>query len=100
VACNSAAVGAKSRRGHPEHFLLAATGLVVWIIYLAADKDALAWIAFVALVFVALLGWTMFFGWARQRSQVERRLRTPQPSRPAPSCGSRFRLLRCTGSPQ
>jgi O-antigen/teichoic acid export membrane protein len=54
-----------------SHFLLAAGGLVVWIIYLAADKDVLAWIAFVALAVVALLGWTMFFGWARQRSQVK-----------------------------
>jgi hypothetical protein len=31
-----------------SHFLLAAAGLVVWIIYLIADKDALGWIAFVA----------------------------------------------------
>jgi hypothetical protein len=48
-----------------SHFLLAASGLVIWIVYLAADKDVLAWIAFVALVVVASLGWTMFFGWAR-----------------------------------
>jgi hypothetical protein len=50
-----------------SHFLLAATGLVIWIIYLAADKDALAWIAFGVLVVVALLGWTMFFIWLRRR---------------------------------
>jgi hypothetical protein len=50
-----------------SHFLLAATGLVIWIIYLIADKDALAWIAFVLLAVVALLGWTMFAIWARQR---------------------------------
>jgi hypothetical protein len=50
-----------------SHFLLAATGLVIWIIYLAADKDALAWIAFVILAVVALLGWTMFAIWARRR---------------------------------
>ena len=37
------------------HFLLAAAGLVVWIIYLAADKKALAWTAFALLVPVALL---------------------------------------------
>jgi hypothetical protein len=54
-----------------SHFLLAAGGLVVWIVYLASDKDALAWIAFVALVAVALLGWTMFFGWARQRQHAQ-----------------------------
>jgi hypothetical protein len=31
------------------HFLLAATGLVIWIIYVATDSDALAWIALVIL---------------------------------------------------
>ena len=44
-----------------SHFLLAATGLVIWIIYLAADKDALKWIAFVILAVVALLGWPKFY---------------------------------------
>ena len=50
-----------------SHFLLAATGLVIWIIYLAADKDVLKWIAFVILAVVALLGWTMFAIWWRRR---------------------------------
>jgi hypothetical protein len=50
-----------------SHFLLAAAGLVVWIIYLVADKDALAWIAFVILAVVAVLGWTMFAIWLRRR---------------------------------
>ncbi|SRR5712692_10222326 len=50
-----------------SHFLLAAGGLVLWIIYLVTDTDALTWIAFAALVVVALLGWTMFFIWAKQR---------------------------------
>ncbi|HEY8629793.1 MAG TPA: hypothetical protein VIL73_04505 [Gaiellaceae bacterium] len=50
-----------------SHFLLAAGGLVVWIIYLVADKDALAWIAFAILAVVALLGWTMFAIWLRRR---------------------------------
>ncbi len=45
------------------HFLLAAAGLVVWIVYLAADKKALAWTAFGLLVPVALLGLTMFARW-------------------------------------
>jgi hypothetical protein len=45
------------------HFLLAAAGLVVWIIYLAADKRALAWAAFIILLPVALLGFTMFARW-------------------------------------
>src|SRR5207237_5053439 len=38
-----------------SHFLLAAGGLVVWIIYLISDKDALAWVAFAILAVVALL---------------------------------------------
>jgi hypothetical protein len=50
-----------------SHFGLAATGLVLWIIYLATDSDALAWIAFAALVVVAVLGWTMFAIWLRRR---------------------------------
>lgn len=45
------------------HFLLAAIGLIVWIIYLAAAKAALAWAAFIILLPVALLGFTMFFRW-------------------------------------
>src|SRR5205814_347393 len=50
-----------------SHFLLAATGLVVWIVYLAKDKDVLAWIAFAILAVVAGLGWTMFAIWLRRR---------------------------------
>src|SRR5215210_6388261 len=46
-----------------SHFLLAATGLVLWIIYVATDSDALAWIALVILALVAVLGFTMFFVW-------------------------------------
>jgi hypothetical protein len=49
------------------HFLLAATGLVLWIAYVATDNDALAWIAFAILVVVALLGWTMFAIWYQRR---------------------------------
>lgn len=45
------------------HFLLAAAGLVVWIIYLFADSSALAWTAFVILLPVALLGFVMFARW-------------------------------------
>jgi small-conductance mechanosensitive channel len=50
-----------------SHFLLAAVGLVVWIAYLVADEDALAWIAFAILAVVAVLGWTMFAIWLRRR---------------------------------
>jgi hypothetical protein len=45
------------------HFLLAAAGLIVWIVYVAAHAKALAWAAFVILLPVALLGFTMFFRW-------------------------------------
>jgi len=50
-----------------SHFLLAATGLALWIIYLVDDSSALAWIAFVLLLVVALLGFTMFGIWLRRR---------------------------------
>src|SRR5918911_5475197 len=50
-----------------SHFLLAAAGLVIWIIYLISDKDALTWVALAVLGVVAVLGFTMFFIWARQR---------------------------------
>jgi hypothetical protein len=52
-----------------SHFALAATGLVLWIIFAATDSDALAWIAFAILLVVALLGWTMFAIWWRRRQQ-------------------------------
>jgi hypothetical protein len=50
-----------------SHFALAATGLVLWIIYLINDSDVLAWVAFAILVAVALLGWTMFAIWFQRR---------------------------------
>jgi hypothetical protein len=49
------------------HFALAATGLVLWIIYVATDTEALAWIAFALLAIVAVLGFTMFAIWLQQR---------------------------------
>ncbi|WP_280312699.1 hypothetical protein [Nocardia abscessus] len=45
------------------HFLLAAAGLIVWIVYLVADSTALAWIAFALLVPVAALGFAMLLRW-------------------------------------
>jgi len=54
-----------------SHFLLAAAGLVLWIIYVLTDEDALAWVAFVLLAIVAALGWTMFAVWARQRRRAQ-----------------------------
>ena len=49
------------------HFALAATGLVLWIIYVATDSEALAWISFVLLLVVAALGFTMVAIWQQQR---------------------------------
>jgi hypothetical protein len=51
-----------------SHFLLAATGLVLWIVYLVDDSSAIAWIAFGLLLVVAALGFTMFAIWLRRRS--------------------------------
>jgi hypothetical protein len=45
------------------HFALAAIGLVLWIIYVVANESVLAWIAFVLLLVVALIGFTMFARW-------------------------------------
>lgn len=50
-----------------SHFLLAAAGLVVWIIYLLTDAGALAWVAFAVVVVVALLGFSMFVPWLSAR---------------------------------
>lgn len=49
------------------HLTLAAGGLVVWIVYLAIDKRALAWIAFVLLLVVASLGFGMLALWLQRR---------------------------------
>ena len=50
------------------HFLLAAVGLVLWIVFLASDESSgLAWTAFVILLVVALLGFAMFARWLAGR---------------------------------
>jgi hypothetical protein len=48
-----------------SHFGLAAAGLVVWIIYLITGSTVLAWIAFAALVLVAIIGLVMVMQWAK-----------------------------------
>jgi hypothetical protein len=45
------------------HFLLAAAGLVLWIIYVAVDNDAIGWAALIVLAPVAFLGFVMFARW-------------------------------------
>ncbi len=51
-----------------SHFALAAIGLVLWIVYVAADEEGLAWAAFVLLAIVAALGFSMLAIWLRQGS--------------------------------
>ncbi|HZQ82033.1 MAG TPA: hypothetical protein VFB25_08665 [Gaiellaceae bacterium] len=52
-----------------SHFALAATGLVLWIVFVATGSNALAWIAFVLLLVVAMIGFSMLGIWIRQRQQ-------------------------------
>lgn len=54
------------------HFLLAAIGLVLWIVYVANDSSTIAWIAFALLLVVALIGFGMFGIWASQRGRKDR----------------------------
>ena len=53
------------------HLGLAATGLVLWIIYLIAGSSALAWVAFVLLAIVAVLGFSMFALWLQRRQAAD-----------------------------
>jgi manganese efflux pump family protein len=66
-----------------SHFALAATGLVLWVIYVITDSDALAWIAFAILVLVALLGWTMFAIWWQRRQAHAAAAAASTPGTPA-----------------
>lgn len=56
------------------HFLLAATGLVLWIIYLVVDSTALAWVAFVLLLVVAGAGDLLFLRWFKDRNRSDAQL--------------------------
>jgi hypothetical protein len=67
--------GPRQEQGIPArllygHFLLAAGGLVLWIVYLFTDSDALAWIALVDLAVVAVGGFLMFGIWAKHRQRL------------------------------
>lgn len=53
------------------HFALAATGLVLWIVFVATSTSAIAWIAFALLLVVALIGFAMFGMWLSQRKRRE-----------------------------
>lgn len=52
------------------HFLLAAAGLVIWLVYVVTDTESLTWVAFGVLAVVAVLGFTMFFRWLGVRRAV------------------------------
>src|SRR3954454_2242591 len=60
-----------------SHFALAALGLVLWIIYVASDSEALAWVAFALLLIVALLGFSMLAIWLNQRGRPQTRTDAP-----------------------
>ena len=45
------------------HFLLAAAGLVLWLVYVVTDAEGLTWPTFGVLIVVAILGATMFARW-------------------------------------
>jgi hypothetical protein len=62
-----------------SHFGLAVIGLVLWIVYLVAHRSVLAWVAFVLLLPVALLGFTMLARWipARRTGVAESRFPVP-----------------------
>ncbi|MFC5993136.1 hypothetical protein ACFQE5_02800 [Pseudonocardia hispaniensis] len=46
-----------------SHFLLAAAGLVLWIIYLVSDAAVLTWVSLAVLVVVAGIGFGLFSRW-------------------------------------
>jgi len=81
TASASAGDAAASTSGHPAgtrfppplvfgHFLVAATGLVIWIVYLIADAEALAWVALVLVVLAAAGGDLLFLRWWKEREQT------------------------------
>ena len=47
------------------HVGLAVIGLVVWVAYLLTNNGSLAWVAFIVLLPVAVLGLTMFARWVQ-----------------------------------
>jgi hypothetical protein len=47
------------------HFLLAAAGLILWIVYTVTDTEAFTWVAFVFLIAIAVLGDLLFLRWRR-----------------------------------
>ena len=76
------------------HFLLAAVGLVLWIVFLASDESSgLAWTSFVILIVVALLGFAMLARWlAGRRATAAAGVRTTADVDPTVPAEQRFPL--------
>jgi hypothetical protein len=74
------------------HLVLAATGLVLWIVYVATDDDVFAWTAVALLAIVAVLGFAMFAVWTRQRQSPEARAAQPGPGEPPEPAEQHFPL--------
>ena len=62
-----------------SHFVLAAAGLIVWIIFLINGSDALVWVAFAILVVVAILGEVLFVPWMRAGNSGTVESKFPKP---------------------
>jgi hypothetical protein len=70
------------------HLALAVSGLGVWILYLTADRQALAWVAVGALSAIVLLGLSMFARWIPvHRGPDEAVTHVPFPGNPLPFPG-------------
>lgn len=65
------------------HFLVAAAGLVVWIVHLVTGAAALAWAGFVIAALVALVGFALFARWLPVRTGE-----APESSFPLPVVGA------------
>jgi hypothetical protein len=71
------------------HFLLAAAGLVLWVVYVFNDASTLAWVAFADLVVVAGIGDTLVLRWFRDHRAAAAEPSGPVGGRVAPgSAGS------------
>lgn len=77
------------------HFLVAVVGLVLWIGYLIADIEALAWISLTLLVLLALTGFGMVARWLPTRSH-EGENPPPEKSFPLPVVGAHGALAVAT----
>jgi hypothetical protein len=82
------------------HFLLAATGLVLWIIYVAMHKKGFGWTAFGVLAVVALLGFTMLALWIPtfRAARTAAAGTAPAAPRPSPTAGTGDGSARATAT--